>query len=306
MTPEESPRIGRNRMMAIGAGAITIVAIVLAFASGYLGQQWNWLRPAGELLLLAELVGLIVLERHQLFEPVQETVGGIDKRVQEMHALMTENARTSGQVTACTSTAEMFNNSARVLREALARDQPVPQILRIARVAGLIRPFDDPDLAKEFREWLSALSAFFMTPGSPTDTRARRWSFRIIWSFATLTNFDGHLEQVLPVLLAAGKPSNFEAKVLVRPRVEAMLSPGTITDRDVVMSFDDAGGFFRWCFWFQGPQYRALVERWFDDLWANIPDNYLIYSRNGFNQDAIDRIRKELGAAESPTEWKTA
>jgi hypothetical protein len=47
----------RNRMIAVFAAAITVVAIVLAFASGYLGQQWNWLRPAGELLLLAELVG---------------------------------------------------------------------------------------------------------------------------------------------------------------------------------------------------------------------------------------------------------
>jgi hypothetical protein len=41
-----------------------IAAIVLAFASGYLGLPWLWLRPAAELLLLAELVGLIVLERH--------------------------------------------------------------------------------------------------------------------------------------------------------------------------------------------------------------------------------------------------
>ena len=34
-------------------------------------------------------------------------------------------------------------------------------------------------------------------------------------------------------------------------------------------------------------------------MWANIPDSYLIYSRNGFNQGAIDRIRKELAAIES-------
>jgi stage V sporulation protein SpoVS len=55
--PESHQKKSRARMIAIGAGAITVVAIMLAFASGYLGQQWNWLRPAGELLLLAELVG---------------------------------------------------------------------------------------------------------------------------------------------------------------------------------------------------------------------------------------------------------
>jgi hypothetical protein len=63
---------GRNRIVAIAAGAITVIAIVLALASGYLGLTWLWLRPAAELLLLAELVGLIVLEPHQLFEPVHD------------------------------------------------------------------------------------------------------------------------------------------------------------------------------------------------------------------------------------------
>jgi hypothetical protein len=41
-------RSKRNRLIAIAAGAITVVAIALAFASGYLGQEWRWLRPAGE------------------------------------------------------------------------------------------------------------------------------------------------------------------------------------------------------------------------------------------------------------------
>jgi hypothetical protein len=68
---------GRNRIVAIAAGAITVIAIVLALASGYLGLTWLWLRPAAELLLLAELVGLIVLERHQLFEPVHDRVEDI-------------------------------------------------------------------------------------------------------------------------------------------------------------------------------------------------------------------------------------
>jgi hypothetical protein len=74
--PSTAPA-GRNRIVAIAAGAITLIAIVLALASGYLGLTWLWLRPAAELLLLAELVGLIVLERHQLFEPVHDRVEDI-------------------------------------------------------------------------------------------------------------------------------------------------------------------------------------------------------------------------------------
>ena len=66
------------------------------------------------------------------------------------------------------------------------------------------------------------------------------------------------------------------------------------------------GGDFLWGFWYQGPQYLALLERWFDDLWASIPESYVIYSRNGFNQSAIDRIREELEAVESAQTRKTA
>ena len=39
MTRVEPTRVRRNRMIAIVAGAITVVAIVLAFASGYLEQK---------------------------------------------------------------------------------------------------------------------------------------------------------------------------------------------------------------------------------------------------------------------------
>src|SRR5208282_3022259 len=98
----------RNRMIAIAAGVVTIIAIVLGFAGDFLGMPWHWMRPAAELLLLAELVGLVVLERHQLFEPVHENVGAMRTRMEEMHAMMTENMRSSGQVTACPSTPEVF------------------------------------------------------------------------------------------------------------------------------------------------------------------------------------------------------
>jgi hypothetical protein len=288
-------------MLAIVAGSITVTAIVVAFAAEYFDLPWKWLRPGVELLLLAELVGLVVLERHQLFEPVHDTVRGIHRRVEEIHALIAENARTSGQVTLCTSVPEMFRTMARVLREALSRDQPTPQILRVARLAGVQARVssleEDPDLAAEWRDWVSAMLAFTLTPGTPPDGRARRWSVRFIQAYVTLDNFDRLLDQLLRPILA-GKPSNFEYKVLVRARTEAMISPGLITDREVVTSFDDNTA-FRWGVHYQGPQYLPLFARWFDELWASFPNSYLIYSRNGFNQCAIDRIKTELEAVES-------
>jgi hypothetical protein len=299
---------GRNRMIAIAAGAITVIAIVLGFAGDFLGLPWRWMRPAAELLLLAELVGLVVLERHQLFEPVHENVGAlrtdvgaIQTRMDELHAMMTENMRTSGQVTACTTAAEIYRTMTRVMREALARDQQAPQILRIARLAGRLISqsgvLGDADLAAEWREYAAARLAYMVTPGSPTDGSARRWSVRAMITVATFENLDASLEQFQQAL--SGRPSNVEVKFLLRPRIEAMLSPALMTDRDAVMTFDDAVAPNRWGVWFQSAQYLALFERWFDDLWANIPDNYLVYSHRGFNQSAIDRIRKELAAIES-------
>ena len=288
----------RNRMIAITAGAITVAAIVVAFAAEYLELPWKWLRPGVELLLLAELVGLVVLERHQLFEPVHDKVDAMHTSIGEMHAMITENARSSGQVTACSGAPELMRTVARVAREALARDQQAPQILRIARLSGRLRPPEDPDLLAEFRTMVEAISAFYVVPGTPADANARRWSIRGLFAVTTRESFDAFLDQYFRRQYAA-KPSNVETKILVRPKVETMLSPGMITDRDVAMSFDDAAVSFHWGFWFQGPQYRALLERWFDDLWASIPDSYLIYSRNGFNETAIERIRKELEALEA-------
>jgi hypothetical protein len=95
-------------------------------------------------------------------------------------------------------------------------------------------------------------------------------------------------------------------KILVRPRIEAMLSPAVMTDREALMIFDDATAGLRWGVSFQGPQYLVLFQRWFDDLWATIRDSYLIYSRNGYNESAIDRIRKEFQALESAPARQTA
>jgi hypothetical protein len=86
----------RNRIIAIAAGAITVVAIVVAFRR-ILRCPGSGCARASRLLLLAELVGLVVLERHQLFEPVHENVGAVRTRVEEIRALITENAQVRGR-----------------------------------------------------------------------------------------------------------------------------------------------------------------------------------------------------------------
>ncbi len=104
---------------------------------------------------------------------------------------------------------------------------------------------------------------------------------------------------MLPVY-ANGKPLNGEAKLLIRARssAEAIMTPTVVTDRDVILALVDDRAAFRWGFWFQGAQYVAVFTQWFDDLWASIPDSFLVQTRGGFDEKALDRIRQELVAAE--------
>jgi len=178
----------RNRIIAIAAGAITVVAIVLAFASEYLELPWKWIRPAAELLLLGELVGLVVLERHQLFEPVHEKVSEIESipagaKLEEMSAtiaMLGDRANAEGRVTVCIGPRELYATRARLLREALAPNEEGPHILRGAILSGRALVEDTREVGEAFGEMTKVLSEFQLVPGSPPDARARRWSSRVL------------------------------------------------------------------------------------------------------------------------------
>jgi hypothetical protein len=237
----------RNRIIAVVAGAITVVAIVLGFAGDVLGLPWHWMRPAAELLLLAELVVLVVLERHQLFEPVHETVAlmnrrtvGIDERLGEL----VEKLSASGRVTVCTSPPEIMRTIARVIREALARDQGTPKILRSAALSGRAFFGERWNLEAEFSDFAKAITAPFLLPTSPADSLARQWSVRMLAVFSDKENFDRWWERVF--LMTAGGPLNLEVKFVAGAAVQAVLSPQIITDSDVLLGLDDQVSVFHW------------------------------------------------------------
>ena len=212
----------RNRIIAVVAGAITVVAIVLAFASGYLGQQWQWLRPAGELLLLAELVGLIVLERHQLFEPVHNDVSEVKARVKDMEAglaLVLDRLGTSGRVTICANTPEATRAAARVYRSALARDYEAPQILRISGLSGQLIAGDSRESADALSD-LASFANFLVRPDTALDSRARRWSVRMLFGVARKETFQAVVELFAPVF---DRALNLEVKFFPCPKIEGYL-----------------------------------------------------------------------------------
>jgi hypothetical protein len=289
----------RNRIIAAVAGAITVTAIVLAFAAEYLELSWKWLRPAAELLLLAELVGLIVLERHQLFEPISEKVTGMEARIAEMQATldqMNERMTAAGsQVIVTVGVREALQLRLRLLREALARDQEGPQLLRNAVFSGAILAQDTRELGDEWLTLQKIGSEFVLVPGSGANSKGHRWSQRAILAWGTIDAFKSGMEYVRSMFEEVGA-LNVEVKILVRARFEAMLSPVQITDRDVFLTYDNEMGRYRWGLSLQGRQYVTLCARWFDDRWSSIPDSYLIYSRNGLNQKAVDQIKRELEA----------
>ncbi len=183
----------RNRMIAIAAGAITVVAIVLAFASEYLELPWKWIRPAAELLLLGELVGLVVLERHQLFEPVNVTVQTIDRRVALIHDALTTNdlaeisgvlarieasLKAGGQVTVTVGTRETLAARNRLMREALQRDQKEPQTLRFSLLTGQVFLQDLREGGEELQLFERIVEEFALSTDIPADSKAHRWTIR--------------------------------------------------------------------------------------------------------------------------------
>jgi hypothetical protein len=127
---------------------------------------------------------------------------------------------------------------------------------------------------------------------------------RMLVRFATTEGFDGTMQTFAPGIQQS--PINVEIKMFTRATVESGLSPQTITDREVVLAFDDANAALRWGLLLEGRQYAGLFTRWFDDLWASIPDAYLTYSRSGLNQKAIDLVRKELEAGKLRTRQTAA
>jgi hypothetical protein len=277
----------RNRIIAIVAGAITVVAIVLAFASEYFELPWKWIRPAAELLLLGELVGLVVLERHQqLFEPVHESVGEVRSQVgdirelliaanlQEMSARLVrlnDQMSAAGQLALCGSFAEVLHVLAQAAPEALARDQEEPQILRMGGLSGRVIAQQRWELSGGLEEYANALAGFYLLPDSPANSRARRWSIRVHCTIASVDALEAWMKGWK--LEPASGPSrvNQEAKVFLPGRVEATLSPQLITDREVILTLDDTNGVLNWGLHLQGRQYASYFARWFDDMWAPIP-----------------------------------
>ena len=213
----------------------------------------------------------------------------------------------NGRTTFFPNPAQTVKAVTRALREALEREQKAPQILRYTRLAGTPTVLSDPELGAEFREMADAAIAFELQPNSAPDSKVRLWSMRVVLTVIGMENFDYWRDQIMPYYLKQ-RPLNLELKVRVRvgASTEGQLTPNIVTDRDVVVSLDDDKASHRCGFLFQGDQFVAVFARWFDDLWTSIPNEYLVYTRAGLNEAALNRIRQQLVIAGSAQERRTA
>jgi hypothetical protein len=185
MDTGQSPRPGRRgRIIAGVAGAITVTAIVVAFAAEYFELPWKWPRPGLELLLLAELVGLVVLERHQLFEPVNEKVTGIEASIADLRSTLNELKKqlaATGQVTLAVGVRETLQLRTRLLQEALERDQGGPQVIRIALLSGSMVTQDTRELGDELEVFIRTMSQFRLVADGPMTQKAIDGPYGQLW-----------------------------------------------------------------------------------------------------------------------------
>jgi hypothetical protein len=314
-----------KRSRIIGALMIltAVAAIVAHFGADRLHMQW--IRPIAELIILAEILVFIVLERFELFEPVHESMQDFHASLREMdQRLDTRLARlehigealaVAGEVTVQASAAEMFRTAARLLREELAIDPGDPQILRTARLSGKFVRIDDPiyrvDELDAIKEFVTALRAYDVVPGGEgASPWAHLWSKRILLAIGDLASFEAFTMR-LPLKGRPAAPGfaiapherarNLTIKVVVEAQPQAALSPLLILgERAVCLTFEDPSHPApHWGIFFRGARYASLFARWHDEVWQR-PDAYTIYSRDGVNERELERVRGRLEALAEP------
>ncbi len=289
----------RSRKIGIAMAAIAIVAIVAHFGAETL--HLPWLRETALLVILAEILAFVALERYQVFEPMQETVEGVQAQLSQFQKFREELAA-SGHVTVQASPHEFYREAERAHREALSADPGGPQIVRVA-VFGLhwqqvgVAGAGDSEEAKARREFLDALRAFWLVPSSTAmGPWGQRWSARFLFAVGDIRSSEALLETGLLGDLARRAPRNAVMKLMVTDS-SAALSPTIIGERDAFLTFQDPSSpLVHWSIRFRGPQYATLFARWFDELWQ-MPDAYTVYTRDGLNQQGLEQVRQRLAAA---------
>jgi len=288
----------RSRKIGIAMAATAVVAIVAHFGAETL--HLPWLRETALLVILAEILAFVALERYQVFEPMHDAVGDLQARFSRFESFR-EELSASGGVTIQASSHQYYVEITRALREALGADPGGPQILRFAslglRWEGVISAGrEETEEARARLEWLEASRAFNLGAGAaPKSPWARLWSVRYLFAVADWKDFEAiQLEPLRNIPEQA--PRNATIKLIVHS-LGAALSPTIIGERDSFLKFEDPSSpLVHWSIRFRGAAPAALFTRWFDELWQ-MPEAYTVYTRDGLSQQGLEQVRQRLAAA---------
>ncbi|MGH7865063.1 MAG: hypothetical protein ACREQB_08740 [Candidatus Binataceae bacterium] len=278
---------------------VAIVAIVAHFGAETL--HLPWLRETALLVILAEILAFVALERYQVFEPMQETVQDVQAQLSQFQKFREELAA-SGHVTVQPSPHEHLREAARALRESSSADPGGAHIIRHTAF-GLrwhhvsAASAEDSEEAKARGEYLDAFGAFFLAPGSTSMSPwVHRWSVRFLFAVGDIESYQAMLLETGPVGMFARRALHNGVIKLMVTNSSAALSPLIIGERDVFLKFEDPSSpLVHWSIRFRGPQYAALFSRWFDELWQ-LPEAYTVYARDGINQQGLEQVRQKLAA----------
>lgn len=309
----------RSRVIAAIMIVIAVAALVANFGSERL--HVHWVGQIAQLLILAEILVFIVLERFEVFEPVRESMQDFHATLRDMDQRLDTRLASlehigdvlaeAGEVTAQASPAEMYREAARLLRDELATDPGGPQILRTARLSGLFARPDDPvyhpDELDAVNEFVTALAAYDEAlDGQGASPWAHLWTKRTLFAIGDLASFEAFAMR-LPLNGRPAAPGfavaphsrtrNLTIKVLVKSRPEPALSPLLILgERAACLTFEEPSHPApHWGIFLRGARYASLFARWHDEIWHS-PDAYTIYSRDGINEQELERVRGRLEA----------
>lgn len=291
MPDKSATRHRWTRHLAIGMAVVTTLAILATFSSEYIGM--DWLAPAAQIIILAEILGFVVLERFQVFEPVQETIADVRHRLESLERLRSDLAA-SGYARAVSDVESTHDHLCDLLSETLAEKPASPQILRITTLTGEFT--DAAKVASEaplFADIVERIRAFHDTP----ESRAKHpwvtsWAIRTLDAIGdprSLDNVRSTLERV-----SRSRTTNQVSKILPRPGAQAAIFPMVLGDRAVALGLGDASSNdLKWGVILEGEQYAALFARWFDELWQD-PEAITVFARGVVDEQAFARIRQRL------------
>jgi hypothetical protein len=287
---------GRRRARTIGIvmAVIAVAAILVHFGAEALHVPA--LREVALLVILAEILVFVALERYQVFEPMNETMEELRGEMKQLTELRRQLGEGGYTFTASDAPAT-WKGLGDLLQEALGRRPERPQVLRVTLLHGTLAELtmSHSESDQQWRDTIiNPLRGFI----DYAENRARTpwvtsWTLRYLFAAADEAAVDRLRDWATMAL--GRRPANVTIKLLPRHAPQAALSPVVVGDYGVGLGIEDNSyPYPHFGVMFRGPQYAALFARWFDELWEDA-HAVAVYAHGRLDERAIELVRRKVG-----------